>query len=225
MKPALQTAHRQDLSSRYVLYKNDLPPDLKLGDVLAMDTEFMGLNVFRDRLCLFQIYDRSEGGKVHMVQFDKGNYAAPNLRRLLSDPKREKIFYFARGDMRWIGHYLNVILENTYCVKIASRVARTYTQSHELEDISRHVLGVKISKEQQCTNWGAPELTHDQLDYACNDVLHLHAMKDKLNQLLDAEHRRDIAYGLFRCLPAIVTADLAGWVHEDLFSYHVPKPS
>ena len=225
MKPALQQTHHHDMAHRYVLYKNDLPADLKLGNVLAMDTEFMGLNVYRDRLCLFQIYDGSDGGKVHMVQFDKGNYAAPNLRKLLADKTVEEIFYFARGDMRWIGHYLGTILENTYCLKIASRIARTYTQAHELEDISKHVIGQKISKDQQCTNWGAPELTHEQLDYACNDVLHLHAMKDRLDQLLDAEKRRDIAYGLFRCLPALVRANLAGWSHEDIFSYHVPKPA
>jgi ribonuclease D len=225
MKPAIQQTHHHNMAHRYMLYKNDLPADLKLGDVLAMDTEFMGLNVFRDRLCLFQIYEGSEGGKVHMVQFDKGNYAAPNLRKLLADPKREKIFYFARGDMRWIGHYLGTILENVYCLKIASRIARTYTQSHELEDISKHVIGQRISKDQQCTNWGAPELTHEQLDYACNDVLYLHAIKDKLNQMMDAERRKDIAYGLFRCLPALVRADLGGWGQEDIFSYHVPKPN
>ena len=225
MKSAVQYAPGRDLSSRYVLYRNDLPPDLKLGDVLAMDSEFMGLNVFRDRLCLLQIYDGSDGGKVHMVQFDRGNYAAPNVKKLLSDPRREKIFYFARGDMRWIGHYLDVILENVYCLKIASRIARTYTQSHELEDVSKHVLGVKISKEQQCTDWGAPELTHEQLDYACNDVLYLHAMKEKLNRMMQGEGRHDIAQGLFRCLPAVVRADLAGWGHEDIFSYHVPRPA
>ena len=225
MKPAVQQNHHHNLSNRYVLYRNDLPPDLKLGDVLAMDTEFMGLNVFRDRLCLLQIYDGADGGKVHMVQFDRGIYAAPNVRKLLSDPKKEKVFYFARGDMRWIGHYLNVMLENVYCLKIASRIARTYTQAHDLEDVSKHVLGVKINKDQQCTNWGAPELSHEQLDYACNDVLHLHAMKEKLNQMMESEGRKDIAYGLFRALPALVRADLAGWGNEDIFGYHIPKPT
>jgi ribonuclease D len=224
MKSALQPVPGRDVSSRYALYKNDLPPDLKLGDVLAIDSEFMGLNVWRDRLCLLQIYDGSDGGQVHMVQFGRGNYAAPNVRRLLADAGREKIFYFARGDMRWIGHYLGVILENVYCLKIASRIARTYTQAHELEDVSRHVLGIKIAKDQQCTNWGAPELSHEQLDYACNDVLHLHAMKERLDAMLAAEGRAEIAQGLFRCLPALVRADLAGWSHEDIFSYHVPKP-
>lgn len=226
MTPALQPVHAEkNLSARYVLYKNDFPADLQLGNVLAIDTEFMGLNVFRDRLCLLQVYDGSDGGKVHMVQFDRGNYSAPNVKKLLSDPNREKMFYFARGDMRWLGHYLGVILENVYCLKIASRIARTYTQSHDLDDVSKHVLGVKISKEQQCTNWGAPDLSPEQLDYACNDVLYLHAMKAKLNGMMERENRIDIAYGLFRALPAVVRADLAGWAHEDIFSYHVPRPS
>lgn len=180
----------------------------------------MGPNVFRDRLCLLQVYDG--GGKVHMVQFDHGNFAAPNLRALLGDASKEKLFYFARGDMRWIGHYLGVILENVYCLKIASRVARTYTQQHELEDISRQVLGIRLSKEQHGTNWGAPHLTPEQLDFASNDVVHLHAIRKKLDEMMKAEGRTEIAQGLFKCLPAVVRADLAGWVHEDLFSYHVP---
>ena len=209
---------------RYVLYKNDLPDGLTFGDTLAIDSEFMGLNVWRDRLCLLQIYDGSDGGKTHMVQFDKDSYDCPNVKKLLSDASKKKLFYFARGDMRWIGYYLDVILENVYCLKIASRIARTYTQAHDLEDVAKHVLGVKISKEQQCTNWGAPELTHAQLDYACNDVIYLHAIQEKLDELLAHEGRMHIADGLFKELPAVVRADLAGWSHEDIFAYHVPKP-
>lgn len=224
MKPALQTAPR-NLAERYVLHRDDLPETLQLGNVLAIDSEFMGLNVFRDRLCLLQIYDGTENGPVHLVQFGRGRYDAPNLRRLLSDAGREKMFHFARGDMRWMGHYLGVIPENVYCVKIASRVARTYTQSHDLEDVSRHLLGLKIPKDQQCTDWGAETLTHEQLDYACNDVLHLHAMRAKLDDMLAKEGRDEVAKGLFKCLPAIVRADLAGWAHEDIFAYHVPRPS
>lgn len=209
---------------RYVLYKNDLPDGLTFGDTLAIDSEFMGLNVWRDRLCLLQIYDGSEGGKTHMVQFEKDSFDCPNVKKLLADASKKKLFYFARGDMRWIGHYLGVILENVYCLKIASRIARTYTQAHDLEDVSKHVIGVKINKEQQCTNWGAPELTHAQLDYACNDVIYLHAIQEKLDELLAHEGRTDIAQGLFKALPAVVRADLAGWSHEDIFAYHVPKP-
>ena len=227
MKTNLQAVPGTETRStaRYILYKNDLPANLALGNVLAIDCEFMGLNVFRDRLCLLQVYDGAEGGKVHMVQFDKDTYAAPNLRKLLADPAKEKLFYFARGDMRWIGHYLNVSLENVYCLKIASRIARTYTQQHELEDVSRQLLGFRISKDQQCTNWGAPGLTNEQLDYAANDVLHLHAMKAKLEEMMVSEGRREIAHGLFKCLPAVVKADLGGWIQEDLFSYYVARPA
>lgn len=212
------------MSSRFVLHKNDLPPGLAFGDILAIDSEFMGLNVWRDRLCLLQIYDGKPDSKVHIIQFEKGPYAAPNLQKLLRDASKEKLFFYARGDMRWLGYYLDTILENVYCLKIASRIARTYTQAHDLEDVCKHMLGVKISKEQQCTNWGQPHLSPEQLDYACNDVLHLHALKNKLNEHMDQENRREIAYGLFRCLPAVVRADLAGWSHEDIFAYHVPKP-
>lgn len=211
-------------ANKYKLYKHDLPDGLELGDVLAIDSEFMGLNPFRDRLCLLQIYDNVDG-ITHMVQFEKDKYDAPNVKKLLSDEDKIKMFYYARGDMRWIGHYLGVIMENVYCLKIASRIARTYTQAHELEDVSRHVLGIKISKDQQCTNWGAEHLSDEQLKYACNDVLHLHALREKLDDMMDHEGRKAIAYGLFDCLPSIVRADLAGWMHEDLFAYHVPKPA
>lgn len=207
------------IMSRYILHRNDLPPDLSFGDVLAMDSEFMGLNPWRDRLCLLQIYDGRPESKVHLIQFDKDRYEAPHLHRLLNDASKEKIFFFARADMRWIGRYLGIVLENVYCAKIASRIARTYTQAHNLEDVCKQLLGVRLSKEQQCTNWGDPHLTPAQLDYACNDVLYLHALKDKLNQSMERENRSAIAQGLFKCLPAVVAADLAGWNHEDLFAY------
>ena len=209
---------------RYVLHKNDLPDDVTFGDVLSMDSEFMGLNVWRDRLCLLQIYDGLADSKVHMVQFDKDGFDAPNVKKLLADVSKKKIFFFARGDMRWIGYYLDVILENVYCLKIASRIARTYTQAHDLEDTVRHVLGVKMSKDQQCTDWGAKDLTHEQLDYACNDVIYQHATRDKLDAMIAREGRTAVAEGLFKALPAVVRADLAGWAHEDIFAYHVPKP-
>ncbi len=209
----------------YVLHKNDFPDGLAFGDVLAIDTEFMGLNVFRDRLCLLQVYDGGADSKVHMVQFEKGNYDAPNVKKLLADENKQKLFFFARGDMKWLGHYLSVIPDNVYCLKIASRVARTYTQAHDLDDVAKQVLGVKISKEQQTTDWGASELTKEQLEYAANDVVHLHAMQRKLDQMLDKEGRKIVANGLFSCLPAIVRADLAGWGNEDIFAYHVPRPS
>lgn len=223
MPSHLHAVSKQTAEPRYVLYKNDLPADLALGNEIAIDSEFMGPNVFRDRLCLMQIYDGS--GQVHLVQFEQGNFAAPNLRKLLADASKEKIFYFARGDMRWIGHYLGVILENVYCIKIASRIARTYTQQHELEDISRQVIGIRLSKEQHSTDWGAATLTPEQLDFASVDVVHLHSIRKKLDDMMKAEGRSEIAQGLFKCLPAVVRADLGGWLHEDLFSYHVPRPA
>lgn len=223
LQPATPREQKSSLPGRYELYRGDLPDGLALGPVLALDTEFMGLNVFRDRLCLLQIFDGA--GKVHMVQFAPGKINAPNVAKLMADTSREKMFFYARGDMRWIGHYIGVIPENVYCLKIASRIARTYTQQHDLEDVSRQVLSLKISKEQQSTDWGAPELTAAQLDYAATDVLHLHAMREKLDSMMAAEGRAEIAHGLFKCLPAVVRADLAGWGSEDLFAYHVPRPS
>lgn len=211
------------MTVNYKLYKNDIPADLKLGNVLAMDSEFMGLNPWRDRLCLLQIYDGNDDKLVHMVQFEPGHYDAPNLKKLLTDTGKEKIFYFARGDMRWIGQWLGVILENVYCLKMASRVARTYTQSHDLEDVLRHAMGIKLSKEQQCTNWGSVELSDEQLKYACNDVLYLHALRDRLEDMMARESRAHIAHGLNSCLPSVVRADLAGWINEDLFAYHIPR--
>ncbi len=211
------------MSIHYKLHKNDLPADVVFGDVLSIDSEFMGLNPHRDRLCLLQIYDGNPEKLVHLVQFDKDSYAAPNLRKLMSDKTKQKLFFFARADMQWIGQYLGVIVENVCCLRIASRVARTYTQDHGLEDVLRHVLGLKISKEQQCTDWGSANLTDDQLKYASNDVLHLHALKEKLDSMLAREGRAHIAEGLSACLPAVVTADLAGWLNEDLFGYWVEK--
>ncbi|MBI3440283.1 MAG: ribonuclease D [Proteobacteria bacterium] len=213
------------MSSRFTLHKNDLPSGIAFGDTLAVDTEFMGLNVWRDRLCLVQIYDGKPDSTVHIVQFERGKYAAPNLRKLLADLSKEKLCYYARADMRWIGHYLDTIMENVYCLKIASRIARTYTQSHDLEDVCKQLLGVKISKDQQCTDWGHAALSPAQLDYACNDVLYLHALKEKLNQHMDHENRRRIAYGLFQCLPHVVRADLAGWGDEDIFAHDPRKLS
>lgn len=225
MKPQLQSVPAARGEPRFVLYQGDFPDDLTFGKELAIDTEFMGLNVWRDRLCLLQVYDGAEGGKVHIVQFAPGKIAAPNVKRLMADATKEKMFYYARCDMRWLGHYIGVIPENVYCLKIASRIARTYTQHHNLEDVSREVLGIRISKEQQCTDWGSPKLSPEQLDYACNDVLHLHAMRRKLDAMMVSEGRTEVAEGLFKCLPHVVRADLAGWAHEDLFAYHVPRPS
>lgn len=141
----------------------------------------------------------------------------------MADARRRKLFFYARADMKWIGHYLGVIPENVHCLRIASRLARSNTQAHGLEDVIRHLLDVRISKEQQCTDWGRDDLSPAQLDYACNDVLYLHAIDEKLADILRREDRLEISEGLSRALPAVVRADLAGWANEDLFGYHIPK--
>lgn len=203
----------------FEFYKNDIPANLSFGSVLAMDCEMMGLNVHRDRLCLMQIWD-GEQEKAHVIQFDGTDYSAPNLKKnVLSDADKMKIFYFCRGDMNWIGHWLGVVMENMYCTKIASRIAQTYTVPHELEAVAKRFLGVEISKEEQCTNWGAPELSESQLRYAVQDVEHLHAVREKLDEQLDQEGRKQLAYDMFACLPARVRLDLAGWREEDIFAY------
>jgi len=204
----------------YELHQNDLPDGIFFGDILAIDNEMMGLNLFRDRLCLCQIYDGLPNSKVHMVQFDGTDYSAPNLRALLSDITKIKLLYFARGDMGWIGHYLGVVMENVYCTKIVSRIARTYRQDHELETQCREILGIKMPKEQQCSNWAAPILDPEQLKYAVNDVLHLHALREALDLLLKQNDRQKLAYDILSCLPARVQLDLAGWHQDqDIFAY------
>lgn len=207
---------------KVILHHHDLPSGLHFGQSLAIDNEMMGLNVWRDRLCLTQIWD-GESDTVHMVRFDTGNYHCPNLKALLSDSSRQKILYYARGDMGWMAHWLGVMLENVYCAKIASRVVRSYTGGHGLEEVIADVLGVHISKEQQCTWWGSPDLSQAQLEYAANDVLYLHALRDKLDIMLDAENRKHLAHDLFPCLQARVQLDLAGWKDEDIFAYHVRR--
>jgi ribonuclease D len=209
------------MQQRFVLHKNDLPADVTFGNTLAIDGEFMGLNVHRDRLCLLQIYDGQ--GLVHIVQFN-GNYDAPNLKKLLSDALREKLFFYARADMKWIAHYLGVMTENNVCLRIASRIARSFTQDHDLEVVVKNMLGIKIAKDQQSSDWGAAELTAAQLDYACNDVLYLHALREKLDAMMQREGRLEIAQGLYHALPAVIRADLAGWGEEDLLGYVVARP-
>ena len=208
------------------LFDNDLPDGLLLGDGLAVSCAAMGQNPWRDRLCRVQVYDGNPDGLVQIVQFSAdGDYAAPNLRRVLSDPEKEKISYFARGNMRWLGQWLGVIPDNVYCLKIASRVARTYTQSHGLEDILRQLLGIRLVKDHHPDGRGEGVLSDEQLKPAYSEVLHLHAARAQLDAMLAREGRREIVQGLNACLPALVRADLAGWMNEDLFSPHIPKPA
>ena len=199
------------------LHKNDLPDGLDLGPVVAVDSETLGLNPFRDRLCLVQL--SSGDGTAHAVQFAPGQFAAPNLKRMLADPKVLKLFHYARFDMGMFRRYLEVMTAPVYCTKIASKLVRTYTDRHGLKDLVRELLGVDLSKEQQSSDWGAPELTEKQLAYAASDVAHLHRLKDVLDGMLEREGRTALARACFDFLPARVDLDLGGWSELDIFAH------
>ena len=199
------------------LYKNDLPDNIQFEDILAIDTEAMGLDPARDRLCLLQIYDGK--GDCHLVQFDGFDYNCPNVSKVLSDEKKIKIFHYARFDMAAIKYALGVNLENIYCTKIASKIARTYTNSHGYKDICKELLNVDISKKKQSSDWGNISLSKDQVDYAANDVKYLHEIRAKLNEILHREKRINLAESCFKFLPTRVDLDLKGWVDKDIFSH------
>jgi ribonuclease D len=198
-------------------YKNDLPDSLILKGNIAIDSETMGLNQNRDRLCVLQLSNGN--GKAHLVQFEQGNYAAPNLKKLLSDESTIKIFHFARFDIAVIKKYLDVTIKNLYCTKIVSKLVRTYTDSHGLKDLCRELLGVQISKQQQSSYWGAGELTKEQIEYAASDVLYLHQLMDKLNLMLEKEGRMHLAKECFKFLPTQAELDLLGWKDVDIFAH------
>jgi ribonuclease D len=199
------------------LYQNDLPDGLHLGPVVAIDTETLGLNPFRDRLCLAQL--SSGDGVCHAVQFAADNYAAPNLKRMLADPGTIKLFHFARFDLAMFRRYLQVDCRPVYCTKIASKLVRTYTDKHGLKDLVRELLGVELSKEQQSSDWGAKELSEKQLAYAANDVAYLHQLKDALDAMLAREGRAVLAKACFDFLPSRAALDLAGWEDVDIFAH------
>ena len=199
------------------LYQNDLPDGLNLGPVVAIDTETLGLNPFRDRLCLAQL--SSGDGVCHAVQFAAGHYAAPNLKKMLADPTVTKLFHFARFDVAMFRRYLNVECKPVYCTKIASKLVRTYTDKHGFKDLVRELLGVELSKEQQSSDWGAKELTEKQLSYAANDVAYLHQLKTVLDAMLAREGRTHLAQACFDFLPARAELDLAGWEDVDIFAH------
>ena len=199
------------------LHKGDLPDGLDLGPLVAIDSETLGLNPQRDRLCLVQL--SSGDGSAHMVQFEAGKYAAPNLKRLLTDPKVTKLFHFARFDVAMFKQYLGVVTAPIYCTKIASKLVRTYTDKHGLKDIVRELLNVDLSKEQQSSDWGAPELSEKQLAYAANDVAYLHRLKDVLDGMLAREGRSALARACFDFLPTRSQLDLAGWEDVDIFEH------
>jgi ribonuclease D len=199
------------------LHKNDLPDGLDLGPIVAIDTETMGLQPYRDRLCLAQM--SAGDGVCHAVQFAPGAYAAPNLKRMLTDPKVLKLFHFARFDMAKFRQELGVVTAPVYCTKLASKLVRTYTDKHGLKDLVRELLGVDLNKEQQSSDWGAAELTERQLAYAANDVAFLHRLKDALDAMLAREHRTELAQACFDFLPTRVELDLKGWPEIDIFAH------
>jgi ribonuclease D len=198
------------------LHRGDLPDLSRYSAAVAVDTETMGLDHHRDRLCVVQL---SPGdGSADVVQIPPGAHDAPNLKRLLADRSVLKIFHFARFDLAALCQAFGVMPEPVYCTKIASRVSRTYTDKHGLKDLVRDVLGIDLSKQQQTSDWGAGELSDAQISYAAADVLHLHALKAKLDAMLAREGREDLANACFRFLPDRVRLDLAGWP-EDIFSH------
>jgi ribonuclease D len=199
------------------LHRGDLPDGLLFGDSVAIDTEAMGLHPHRDRLCLVQL---SRGdGDAHLVQFPAGCYDAPNLKQLLTDPSVLKLFHFARFDIAILYRYLGVMPQPLYCTKIASRLVRTFTDRHGLRDLCKDLLGVDLKKEQQSSDWGAPSLSEEQLRYAASDVLHLHGLRSKLDDMLAREGRAELAQRCFEFLPARAVLDLAGWAEQDIFAH------
>jgi ribonuclease D len=199
------------------LHQGDIPESLRFAGAVAVDTETMGLNPFRDRLCLVQL-SAGDGG-AHVVRFAAGQYAAPRLKAMLGDPAILKIFHFARFDLAMIKRFLGVMPQPIYCTKTASRLARTFTDRHGLKDLCRDLLGIELSKEQQSSDWGSSDLTPAQLKYAASDVLHLHALRGKLDEMLAREGRRELAEACFRFLPVRAELDLAGWADQDIFAH------
>ena len=205
------------------LHKNDLPDGLSFTGAIAVDTETLGLKPARDRLCLVQL--SAGDGEVHIVQFapesreNQDPYDAPNLKAVLGDRQLVKIFHYARFDLAIIAQYLNVHAAPLWCTKIASKLVRTYTDRHGLKDLCRELLQVDLSKAQQSSDWGAPDLSDAQLNYAASDVLHLHALKERLETMLDREGRRPMAEACFDFVLVRSAMDLAGWEDIDIFAH------
>jgi ribonuclease D len=199
------------------LQKGDLPDGLDLGAIVAVDTETLGLNPNRDRLCLVQL--SAGDGTAHIVQFGKGAYAAPNLIRLMDNPAVIKVFHFARFDLATIRRYLGVMPRPCYCTRTASKLVRTYTDKHGLKDLVKELLNVDLSKEQQSSDWGAADLSERQLAYAANDVAYLHQLKTALDTMLAREGRTALAQACFDFLPTRAKLDLAGWAEVDIFAH------
>lgn len=198
-------------------HEGDLPDDFVPAPCVAVDTEAMGLNAHRDRLCLVQLSNGD--GDAHLVRLAQGAYDAPNLSALMADPNVTKIFHYARFDVGMMKAYLGVTVAPVFCTKIASRLVRTYTDRHGLKDLLRECLSVEVSKKEQSSDWGADEITEAQRDYAANDVLYLHALKQVLETRLAREGRMDLAQACFDFLPTRAALDLAGWPDIDIFAH------
>ncbi len=199
------------------LHKNDLPSDIKFSDSIAIDTETMGLKTRRDRLCVVQI--SGGDGNSHIVHFNSPDYSAPNLKKLLSDKSVLKIFHYARFDIAALNYYLNIDLQNIYCTKIASKLIRTYTDAHGLKTLCSELASVEISKKQQSSDWGNPEISKAQIKYAAQDVLYLHQLKDKLDQMLIRENRMQYFKECLKFLPTRAKLDIEGFDNLDIFSH------
>ncbi|MFN3516817.1 MAG: ribonuclease D [Novosphingobium sp.] len=200
------------------LHEEDLPAGILAPGPVAVDTETMGLHTHRDRLCLVQIADGQ--GDEHLVRFGPGSsFDAPNLKAILADPARLKLYHFARFDLAAIEHYLGVVAAPVFCTKIASKLVRTYTDRHGLKDLVRELLGKDLSKQQQSSDWGGPELSEAQREYAASDVRYLHAMQVILAERLEREHRAEVAQAAFDFLPWRARLDLMGWPDKDIFSH------
>ncbi|NVD44613.1 ribonuclease D [Qipengyuania atrilutea] len=200
-------------------HEEDLPPGVLVGTApLAVDTETMGLVTPRDRLCVVQISDGGEDE--HLVRFNPGStYAAPNLKAVLADRSRIKIYHFARFDLAAIEYYLGIEAGPVFCTKIASKLTRTYTDRHGLKNLVSELLGADISKQQQSSDWGGPELSEAQRDYAASDVRYLHRLKAELEKRLEREGRSEMAQACFDFLPTRARLDMAGWADHDIFSH------
>jgi ribonuclease D len=199
------------------LHRGDLPDLSRYADSVALDTETMGLNPLRDRLCVVQL--SSGDGSADVVQIPKDNPDAPNLKALFADSKVTKIFHFARFDLAILFQTFGVMPQPVYCTKIASRLTRTYTDRHGLKDLVREMLNIDLSKQQQSSDWGAPQLNEAQLAYAASDVLHLHALRERLDAMLVREGRTQLAQSCFEFLPTRAKLDLGGWELEDIFAH------
>lgn len=199
------------------LHENDIPEGVSFSGAIAVDTETTGLNLKRDRLCLVQL--SGGDGNAHLIRFAKRSYEAPNLVALLGNRELVKIFHFARFDVAVLFQHLNVWCEPLYCTKVASKIARTYTDKHGLKDLCRELLGKELSKAHQSSDWGADSLSPEQQTYAANDVLYLHELREKLNSILDREDRQRLTTECFSFIQSRAKLDLSGWANTDIFSH------